>query len=279
MRFATLALLFFAIGCTRPRTGQEDVVVDPPSPIVDPEKKEDAGVPQSISIAAPKNTVDAAHQFLGDSGAIPPQRDLTIKAGEVKITIHPGGTIDYAYNSEKDSMLFTFNEPRPTVEVAAGPFKIHPPLLSLNLLPDNTGVATVQTMIGKVNRKVPLNFNLNWSAEAQQAISQMVQESDQKRDGILRFHTMKGCPPCERGKKELAEAKEAGKLPFEYEITEDAVDFTESRPVLTCQSMGKIWTPVYAADDPKIGAKKGDVRPGWYGVDDAIMWWKQVPKK
>lgn len=68
MRFATLALLFFAIGCTRPRTGQEDVVVDPPSPIVDPEKKEDAGVPQSISIAAPKNTVDAAHQFLGDSG-------------------------------------------------------------------------------------------------------------------------------------------------------------------------------------------------------------------
>jgi len=278
MKFAILALLFFA-GCTRP-VAQEEVIVEPTRDVVvEPEKKEDAGIPQSISVSAPQSTVDAAHQFLGDSGSIPPQKDLTIKAGEVKITLHPGGNIDYVYNSEKDSMLFTFNEPRPTVEVAAGPFKIHPPLLSLNLLPDNTGVATVQTMIGKVDRKVPLNFNLNWSAEAQQAISQMVQEEKPKKEGLFRFHTAKGCSPCEAGKKALAEAKEAGKLPFEYEITEDAVDFTESRPVFTCESLGKIWTPVYGADDPKTGAKKGDWRPGWYGVDDAVMWWKQVPKK
>lgn len=283
MKAFLLCLLFFA-GCTKPAP-TKDVVVFPDEKwvienkpvtkeekpvVVEPEKPTVSE--HAFRMTAPKNIVDAVRQVLGDSGSVPPQKDLPIVAGGTKVTIHPGATIDYTYLAEEDSMKFVFNEPRPTVEAGFSIFKIHPPLLSLILSADNVGTATVQTAVGKIERK----FSINWQDELLGA-----QVKEEKKGPVLRFHTMKGfCPPCNVGKKELAEAKAAGKLPFDYEITEDSVDqISTSRPVLTCESMGKTWTPTHAADDPKTGAKKGDFRPGWYGVDDAIAWWKQVPKE
>lgn len=274
---ALLLCVLFVAGCTKPAP-PKDVVVFPDEkwvvdnkPVVKDEKPEIAPE-QSFKVSAPKNIVDAVHQVLGDSGSLPPQKDLPIIGGGTKVTIHPGSTIDYQYDESNDTMKFVFNEPRPTVEAGFSVFKIHPPLLSLILSADNIGTATVQTAVGKIERK----FTINWQDDLLGA-----QVKEEKKGPVLRFHTMKGfCPPCNLGKKELAEAKAAGKLPFDYEITEDAVDqISTSRPVLTCESMGKVWTPTHAADDPKTGAKKGDFRPGWYGVDDAIAWWKQVPKK
>lgn len=275
MKALFLCLLFFA-GCTKP-IQTKDIVVIPDEqtvrddkPVVKDEKATVAE--QSFKVSAPKNIVDAVHQVLGDSGSLPPQKDLPIVGGGTKVTIHPGSTIDYRYNSSSDTMEFVFNEPRPTVEAGFSVFKIHPPLLSLILSADNVGTATVQTAVGKVQRK----FSINWQDDL---AGTTVKE--EKKGPVLRFHITKSfCPPCLAGKKELAEAKAAGKLPFDYEITEDDVDYiSTSRPVLTCESMGKTWTPVYSADDPKAGAKKGDFRPGWYGIDDAIAWWKQVPKE
>lgn len=271
-----LLFLLFLTGCTKP-IQSKDIVVIPDEIIVHDDKPvvkdETTTAPeQSFKVSAPKNIVDAVHQVLGDTGSLPPKKDLSIVGGETKVTIHPGSTIDYLYDSTSETMKFVFNEPRPTVEAGFSIFKIHPPLLSLVLSSDNIGTATVQTAVGKIERK----FSINWQEDDSSGVS----SKEAKRGPVLRFHTMKGCPPCEAGKKELAEAKATGKLPFDYEITEDAVDqISTSRPVLTCESMGKVWTPTHAADDPKTGAKKGEFRPGWYGVDDAIAWWKQVPKE
>lgn len=261
--------LLFLVGCTKPIQSKDVVVIPDEKPVI---KDETTTAPeQSFRVSAPKNIVDAVHQVLGDAGSIPPQKDLPIVAGGTKVTIHPNATIDYLYNSDNETMEFVFNEPRPTVEAGFSIFKIHPPLLSLVLSADNVGTATVQTAVGQVERK----FSINWQEDDSSGVS----SKEEKRGPVLRFHTMKGCPPCETGKKELAEAKASGKLPFDYEITDDAVSFADSRPVITCVSLGKTWTPVHSADDPKTGAKKGDFRPGWYGVDDAISWWKQVPKE
>lgn len=265
--FVFVALSLFP-GCTKPvvKAVEDDAVVEPV--VIEPEKKpEDAVELPPVSVSAPQNVVDAVYQVLGDKGSLPPKDDLTVEATGTKVTIHPGSTLDYEFSG--GSYLFSFNEPRPTVEASALGFKIHPPLLALRLFPDNTGLATVQTAFGKVNRK----FAVAWEVPPGSPAIKIEPE-----DGVLRFHTMEGCGPCEIGKKALAEAKKAGKLPFEYEVTEDAVSFVDGRPVLTCKVDGVIYTPVYAADDPKTGAKKGDWRPGWYGVDDAISWWKQVPK-
>lgn len=264
MKFLILVTALLFSGCTKPKTHAEDVVVDPLPPVVEDVTK-DVSLPP-VSVSAPQNVVDAVYQVLGDKGSLPPTEDLTVSAPGAKVTIHPGSTLDYQFSD--GSYLFSFNEPRPTVEASALGFKIHPPLLRLKLMPDNTGTATVKTAFGEVNRK----FAVNWEVPPG---SPAIVISD---EGIVRFHTMKGCPPCEAGKKALEEAKKAGKLPFEYEVTEEVVDFVEGRPVLTCKANGVVYTPVYAADDPKTGAKKGDWRPGWYGVDDAILWWKQVPK-
>lgn len=278
MRNLFVCLLLF-VGCTKP-VQSKDVVVIPDENIVSPKPADDTKKPeatvqeQSFKVSAPKNIVDAVHQVLGDSGCIPPQKDLPIVGGGTKITIHPGATIDYSYNADDDTMLFVFQEPRPTVEAGFSIFKIHPPLLSVLLSADNVGTATVQTAVGKVQRK----FQINWEGEANELQAAAGKES--KKGPVLRFHMMKGCPPCETGKKELEEALKEGKLPFDYEITEESVDHISiSRPVLTFKSLGKTWTPVYSVDDPATGAKKGDFRPGWFGVDDAIQQWKMVPKE
>jgi hypothetical protein len=272
-----VALLIFQSGCTRP-VGQKEVVVDPDHgpPIVE--------TIQTMNVSAPQSVVDAAHQALGDSGQIPPAKDLTIPAGEVSITLHPGATIDYRYNEDDSSMLFAFNEPRPTITASVAGLEFHPPLISLKLLPNNTGIARVHTLIGNIERVIPFNFGVSISNPEEvkaelEAAAKAAAEPPAKKEGVVRFHTMAGCGPCEKGKKELAEAKKAGKLPFEYEVTEDEVDFTPDRPVMTCLSAGTVWTPAHAQDDPKKGVKKGDPRPGWYGVEDAIAWWKVVPKK
>ena len=265
----SLCVLLLLSGCTRLVVRE---IPDDPQVVVDTkdEPLQPAAI-EAVRVSAPKNIVDAAHQVLGDEGSLPPKKDLTIDANGVKVTLHPGSTLDYQYKPESGSMFFTFNDPKPTVAASVGIFTIRPPLLSLQLLPDNTGVATVQTAVGKVNRK----FSIAWEDE-----SSGLPAAPRARDGVLRFHVAVGypCPACDKGKKDLEQAKKEGKLPFEYEITEDSVHWTDSRPVITCESQGKSWTPVYGTDDKQSGAKKGDYRPGWYGIDDAAMWWSQVPK-
>lgn len=271
-------LMLAASGCTRPVTKTDAVVdlepiVDPafiekekPEEIIRPVQDDNKGGLPPMQVTAPRNVVDAVRQALGDSGQYPFIENRVISAGGTKLTIPPGLAFDYSMDGE--DFLFTFKGDRPKVEASVIGWKFNPPLVALRLKPNNEGIGTAKTIAGEVSRK----FCINWESVA--AVP------EKPKAPVFRFHTTKEfhCPACKTGEKALAQAKADGKLPFEYEITEDKVDFTNSIPVITSVVDGVVYTPVYAKDEPSLGKKKGDLRPGWHGVDDAIDWWKQLPK-
>ena len=101
----SLCVLWLFSGCTRLVVRE---IPDDPQVVVDP--KDDAIPPtaiEAVRVSAPKNIVDATHQVLGDEGSLPPKKDLTIDSNGVKITLHPGSTLDYQYKPDSGSMLFT----------------------------------------------------------------------------------------------------------------------------------------------------------------------------
>lgn len=228
MKNIALIVVLFVFGCTKPIQNKDVVVILDENTQID-KKPEPAPVPPekteaSFKVEAPKNIVDAVHQVLGDSGSIPPKKDLPVVAGGTKVTIHPGSTIDYSYNPEKNSMLFVFNEPRPTVEAGFSIFKIRPPLLSLVLTPDNVGTATVRTALGEVQRK----FTINWADDTSSSGIASVEENPEKLPEVW-CYSMDGCPPCEKAKKDFEAAKKI--LPF-YPIWKEKPPewMTEDRP-------------------------------------------------
>ncbi len=262
-------LLLLLAGCVQAKsdTITEPEPADDQVPVVE-EVTEKESDPVSWSVSAPANVVDAINMILGESGSLPPKEDLVIQANGTKLTVPAGASCDYSMEGE--SYVVTFHQPRPTIEASAFGFKVHPPLIYAKINPDNTGTATAQTPLGKVTRGFAINWSLSTGAGAEEP----------PKEGVFRLHTMEDCAPCKKAIEQLEKAKKEGKLPFEYEVTEENVDHISfSRPVLTCKSVGKVWTPVYLQDDPATKHKKGDWRPGWYGIDDAISWWKQVPKK
>ena len=258
---ALISLLFFA-GCVR--TPRVDFVEDEKN---DEQVQPDPVQPASTewSMTAPSNVVDAVKQVLGAKGSLPPKEPLVIAAKGVKVTVPAGSNCDYSMDS--GSYVFVFNSPRPTVEASLGVFKVHPPLVSLRVNPDNTGSATVQTTLGKVTKK----FAIRWDEDAGTG-SPATDGKFEYKAGVVYFHTMPGCDPCEAGKNALEKAEKEGKLPFKWQATEWYPEWVEKNgfPAATWVVNGVVYTPSKSDGTPKVG---------WYGVDALISAWQSTQKK
>ncbi len=263
-------LLMFLSGCIQAKNSVTDIPepADDQVPVVEEVVTPDVGggVIENITFSAPADTYSLI-KGLAAPNTITISKPVHVVQDSATVDISAGSEISYSFSDDKGTVDF---KPYPKIQaVLPGTnWKIIPTTLHrLTILPDGSGIASTGIKdIGFWWKKPDL--------ESITAAANLI------AGPVLRFHTRENCPPCKRGVKELEEAKKAGKLPFEYEVTDENVDYiSTSRPVLTCKSMGKVWTPSCATDDPATGHKRGDMRPGWHGVDDAILWWKQVPKK
>jgi len=262
MKYIALLSLVIFSGCVQsPRVDFVDD--DKPDEQVQPNPDQPSSGEWTVS--APSNVVDAVKQVLGEKGSLPPKSPLVVAAKGVKVTIPPGSSCDYVLDS--GSYVFSFNNPRPTVEASLGLFNINPPLLSLRVNPDNTGSATVQTAVGKVTKK----FAIRWE-ESSGVEPQATDDGFKYEEGVVYFHTMPGCPPCEAGKKALAAAEKDRKLPFKWTATEWHPEWVEREgfPACTWVVNGVVYTPSKPDGSPKVG---------WHGVDALISAWQFTQKK
>lgn len=262
MKYAALLSMLLFAGCVR--TAHVDFVEDEkPDDKVQPEPQQPASTEWTMT--APSNVVDAVKQVLGEKGSLPPKEPLVVSAKGVKVTIPAGSNCDYSMDA--GSYVFAFNSPRPTVEASLGLFNIHPPLVSLRINPDNTGIATVQTAVGKVNKK----FSIRWDEDAAPG-APVVKDGFRYEEGVVYFHTAPGCAPCEAGKKALTAAEKEGKLPFKWEVVEWHPGWVEQEgfPAMTWVANGSVYTPSKPDGTPKVG---------WYGTDTLISAWKSTQKK
>lgn len=261
MKLLFLAAFLLFSGCTKPIAQESLTEPDGDCAIIDVEKKiEPEPDPISmppVSVSAPQNVVDAVYQVLGVKGSLPPKEDLTIEAPGAKVTIHPGSTADYEFFD--GAYLFSFNEPRPTVEASALGFKIHPPLLRLKLMPDNTGTATVKTAFGEVNRKFAVNWEVTPGSLA---------IADEKLPEVWCYGA-DDCEPCKKAKRDFETAKAI--MPFKPNWGEKVPSWAEDgRPLF--------WWHISKDKPSQEDIQNTKQRTGYLNLKEFLERWKASRK-
>lgn len=171
----SLALCLFLIGCREvPRKKQSDdsviqepfpLIINKPDPAVDDTSLGAAGS-EPIVVSAPENVVDAVTQILGGEGRYPFDREMVIEAGKgAKVKIPP--KVNFTYKIQADgSYLFVFGRPKPEASVDSMKWLIEPPIQSVLLKRNNTGLAKVELPGGLTHTH---KFKLDWNAVPEEA--------------------------------------------------------------------------------------------------------------
>jgi hypothetical protein len=185
----------------------------PPTPATD--------VP-TIRVAAPPSVVMALSQWLGASNTLRVEKAMSIKHGDLSISIPDNASLSYTLSETKGEAVF--NTPRPTITAKVFGFSVSPSLTRVELFADNTGTATVSTGPFTTTKK----FTLDWkdtetagvagTAAIPQKITlepddkpRQLEESAPVELPIVYAFSAPNCGPCAAAKKALDEARD---LPF-----------------------------------------------------------------
>lgn len=194
----------------------------------------------SVEAVAKDSLVETLRTVIGNNGELTwsstDGKPHVIEANGTQITLTTGTKIRFEFG-EKNG-LFTFEDPKPSVSVKTGPFRLNAPAISVLFKPDNSADATVDAGFGIKKTK---SFKIAWDTETQGS----AQPEIAKRP-LVWCYTTPGCGPCEQAKRELSGAK----LPFDVRFTENAPAWVDRFPTMH-------WN-----DSKGVGRKS----VGWIGV-------------
>ena len=260
----TLICLLLLAGCLE-QPAPKPIEPEPPKPVEPiPTPTPDPINDAPLTVAMPASLLATLNELLGDRGSITftPAAPVKIVRSDVSLTLPVGMSCEFTLTADRG--LLTFKEPRPQVEAKAIGLKLTPHLTKVELLPDNTGIATVQgTLYTKRQR-----FDLRPLGEPE-----TVQDNTSAITvrPVVTFYTAPWCKHCEHAKTDLHAAQAAGLLPFD--LKEETMTFPEwlfddpknGLPLLYWSAEGKWWKYV-----------------GWSGLDNFLKSWNRSqgkPKK
>ena len=245
---ALLAIMILAAtgGCMEPAEKQTE---PGPAPITDTDTETPAE-PLSMKVEADASLIATLHEMLGDGGrlVIDPDRAIVVKRPAATLTIKPGTEVRYELAASRGTI--TFSKPRPKIEAKVWGLRISPELAKVELSPDNTGTAHVDTGPVTIKRR----FSLAWEDAAG------IDPATDNRP-VVRMYSADACLHCDLAKTALAGAA----LPFrveEYKTTGGEV-------------------PAWVEAFPTFHWDAGDEwrqSVGWPGLDAFVDVWKRSRK-
>lgn len=180
----------------------------------------------SVEAVAKSSLVETLRSVIGDNGVLTwtskDGKSHVIDANGTQITLTSGTKIDFEFG-EKNG-LFTFQEPRPTVSVKTGPFRLNAPAVSVLFKPDNSADATVDAGFGIKKTK---SFKIAWDTETQGSAQPDVAEVKRPLVWCYVMPRNEGvCGPCEQAKAALRGAN----LPYDVRFTEEHPQWVSGYP-------------------------------------------------
>ena len=208
MRYIILALCVL-VGCQEQRRPVKKPKLEPRAilvPIDPPQKAEQ----EPIVMTAPANVVDAIQQILGGDGEFPNKKPMTVDLGEGATLKVPVG-LNFTYSIQADgSYLFVMGRPKPEVSVKSMRWLIEPPVSSVLIKRNNSGLAKVD-MPGGIT--YTHKFKLDWDAAPEETSNAPLPKeqpvASAKKTVVL--ITMEKCVPCDVAHvNTIPKLKEAG---------------------------------------------------------------------
>jgi len=245
---AVLAILAMAAsgGCMKPTEPKQE---PGPAPITDTQV-EDKPEPLSMSVKADASLLATLHEMIGDGGrlVIDPEQSIVVRRPAATLTIKPGTEVQYKLTDSGGTITFT--DPRPKIEAKVWGLRVSPELARLDLSPDNTGTAHVDTGPITIKRR----FALSWEDAAGAG-----PEPSADTRPVLRMYSTDPCLYCD-----LADTafEQAGTLPFVVE------------KIATTGGEVPQWVEAYPTFHWQ-GADGWRQLVGWPGLDKFLAVWKR----
>ena len=138
-----MAFILALSGCVKPAEPIPKPVPPKPTPVIKPTPDPISELP-TLTVRAPRAILETLQELLGPAGntVFNPSQPVVIVRPEATITLPPGSPMSYTTSDEKAT--FTFHAPYPQIKAEKAGFTFEPHLVRVDILPDDTGVATVQ---------------------------------------------------------------------------------------------------------------------------------------
>jgi hypothetical protein len=197
-------------GCVQPNP---EIQPAPRPPVIIDDSESEKDQPLTLTVSAADSLLATLHETLGDSGSltINPAAPIIIHRPQATLTIKPGTQLKY--NLTAAGGTISFGEPKPSVSASVWGIKMTPQLSRVELRPDNTGTAHVESGPLKLSRQ----FSLGWLE------SSGTPATTEAELPVVRIYSADWCAPCQQAEREFAAATD---LPFRVVIiNEDTAAF------------------------------------------------------
>lgn len=246
MKYAAI-LSVIAVGCM----GSTEPKPKPGPPPITEKRIDEKPEPLSMAVHAEASVLATVHELLGDGGqlTIDPEQSIVVRRPAATLTIKPGTEVRYKLTDKGGTI--TFSDPRPKIEAKVWGLRVSPELARVDLSPDNTGTAHVDTGPVTIKRR----FALSW----EEAAGAGPDQSEDTRP-IVRVYSTDPCGYCDLAKTAFEQQKE---LPFRVRIIEatggEVPTWVESYPTFHWQG--------------RDGWRQS---VGWPGIDSFVEIWKRT---